>query len=872
MGSPGVEAIVTARDEASAVLRAVARIAQETARNIEKTGQGPNHLANNYGAATLAAERHISVLQRMQGIYHRMAQSVSRFATMASPVVGGGIIAATKNVYHHGADIQSELVKLESAGVPEDERRRALAQSAELSTQFTNVHRAAILEMHKELRSVLLHPEEVPRLLPDVVNAKAVLDATDKTGNSSAGLQFLVKGTEVLGLAQEPARFKAYIDSAVKAMQVMGKQINPEQIFEVAKYAKASGPTLSDRFKLTTALSLAQELGGSTTGQSIDQFVKQIVGGFQGQNHAAAKEFVALGLAKKDDFLTTKTGDIKGMKSGRRVAGASLAASDPDKWVQQYLLPALVAHGYDTDEKIISEIRRMFPAGRAADLVTKLFTQRESFENHAKLYENAQGLDAWRTLAQDLNAQVDAFKTTMENIGGTLTSPAMKDAALNLQNVTNSLAGWGKDLANWQTEHPVRAKAIAGGALATGAAAGGGLLAWFASSLFSGFGLGTSAVALDGSAAALGGAAASLEAAAATLGIAGKAGAAADLGKSAVSTAATGAASTVAASGAAAAMGGGALSALGWAGTAIAAAFAIPYAIKAAKDAGYLKPLEDFNRKYLDPHDNAETAFNRLRYGKNISPEDIKTWRESVPFSFEGWGAATLRSGKKFKADGEEAKELKLLDPDSRSRLSKFAKSLPIFAQHRLEPSIEKAEQAKNVLALNRALEPSKQASVSSEKAKRVKAEHIKEIVKVTESSAARVSFPPSVPRVEKLAPTFAGRLERIEKPTPVPTFAKFDATQLSKDFGKVNVDVNSEVAVHGDVKGEATLMQTVRVDASPQLLATVESARQTTKLNLTGEFQRNKTGRTMAGSNAARSSAPLGTGPAGFKTTSTGF
>ena len=69
-----------------------------------------------------------------------------------------------------------------------------------------------------------------------MINAKAVLDAQDKSGNSAAGLQFLVKGAEVLGLAQDPERFRNYIDAAVKGLSVAGKTINPEQIFEFAKY------------------------------------------------------------------------------------------------------------------------------------------------------------------------------------------------------------------------------------------------------------------------------------------------------------------------------------------------------------------------------------------------------------------------------------------------------------------------------------------------------------------------------------------------------------------------------------------------------------------------------------------------------------
>ena len=53
-------------------------------------------------------------------------------------------------------------------------------------------------------------------------------------------------------------------------------------------------------------------------------------------------------------------------------------------------------------------------------------------------------------------------------------------------------------------------------------------------------------------------------------------------------------------------------------------------------------------------------------------------------------------------------------------------------------------------------------------------------------------------------------------------------------------------VKVQGDVKGEATLMQSIKVDPSPLLIATVQGAQQALKLNLAG-----KLGQTMRGSNA---------------------
>ena len=335
-GNPKVVAEISAVDSASATLRAVAKIAQETAKNIERTGQarGPNQLAASFGAATVAGERHIGVLQRMQSIYHGLANSARQMALLAAPIVGAKVLQATRGAVHQGATLQSAEVGLEVAGMGVEDRRALLAQSAELASEFRNVNRSEVIALGKDLRSVLLDPAQVPKLLPDLVRAKAVLDASDTSGKSSEGLGQLTKAAEILGMASNPERFQKFIDANVRALQVSGRSVDANAIFELAKYSKASGATLSDRFKTTTAVSLVQNLGGQTTGQSIDQFVKQIVGGFQGSNHAAAKEFVALGLAKLSDFETSKTGSIKGMKPGRRVAGADLAATDPDLWVE----------------------------------------------------------------------------------------------------------------------------------------------------------------------------------------------------------------------------------------------------------------------------------------------------------------------------------------------------------------------------------------------------------------------------------------------------------------------------------------------------------------------------------------------------------
>jgi hypothetical protein len=492
----------------------------------------------SWESQTVSALRKVSAEQaRFFARQNRMARESRGMFSLAKPLsmlggpmvgmaIGGGLLAETKKALTSGADVQSSRVKMAAAGISADEIRRAEDQAMSLVTKYNNVTLAAALDSYKEVRSVLLKPSETPEMMPAIIAAKASMNAIDRSGELASGLTFAVKGAEVLGLAQDPKRFAAYLDAFIRAQQTMGKTITPEQQFEFAKYIKAAGPNLSDRFKMTTGVSMGQEMGGSMAAQGLYMFERQLQGGFQGQQHAAAKEFVAIGLAKLGDFDTTKTGEIKGMKRGRNVAGAALAASDPDLWVHRYLVPALVAHGYKTVEQQTREIMRLFPAGRSADAVTKLVTQAESYINHAKLYGEALGMNGFAVNEQDPYVALSTLGTAIGNFTAVLTSPLMKPAAEALSWAADRISSFAEWYAGFAKQHPELATGI-GAASVAGGLTGAGLLL---NSALGGFGLKGSAAALDVSAH-------ELSAAAARLGVGGGAGAAAGAGGAAAAAA-----------------------------------------------------------------------------------------------------------------------------------------------------------------------------------------------------------------------------------------------------------------------------------------------------------------------------------------------
>ncbi|CAM5374382.1 hypothetical protein AFEL58S_01626 [Afipia felis] len=530
---------VRSADAAKAAFLKQGAAVRSTRADLASAGIAVNRLAADENRLRGAIERTTAAHAKQAAAAERIAKRREKArgaASTAAMVAGPGILRGAYDAAKAGAEIQSQMVKMRAAGIPESEIRSARAQSTSLASRYTNVGIHEGMEQFKDLRSILTHPEEVPHMMGTAFKALSALKAL---GQSTEGLNFAYKGAEVIGRAQDPKKFGHYIDSFIKAKQVMGGTITPEQMFEFSKYIGVSGPLLSDRFLSTTAMSLTQEMQ-SRAAQGLQQFSKSVAGGFEGNSsHAAARYFTDLGLTKKEDFEYNKNGSIKRMLPGRHVAGWQTGQSDPDKWVYDFLLPALEKHGIMKLEDQLSYVTRMFPQGRAADVVSKMITQRQAFETHAQRYGEAQGLDAAENNKTDPFVAAKSLATSLQNFAGVLTRPIMQGAAGTLTRISGSIGSWADSLAKWQENHKTAAAALGGSAIAAGVAGGGALTYGLISNLANGFGLGGSAAALSTSAAALTEAAVALGASGTARGLAGVglAGGAAAAGRSVLSRA-----------------------------------------------------------------------------------------------------------------------------------------------------------------------------------------------------------------------------------------------------------------------------------------------------------------------------------------------
>lgn len=500
---PTVVATISANDEASARLRAIAELATSTAKHLEKMGAS-NRLTESLRAseqAALANERafgrmHVALSRALDGAKSFAKQFASNAAMLAGPVILHGLNKGLQG----GAEIQSQDLKNVAAGTSPAERANADELAAKLAFQYHNLDTAELVKLFRETRGVLQNKAEVPEMMPVIAQAESALRAG---GGNAEGLPFALKGAELLGYASSPEKLQKYLDGFIKAQQTLGEFVTPESVYEFAKYSKAAGARFSERFASSVGPTLAQDMGGSTAGNDLAMFetFMQTM-----NNHAGAKAMVALGLAKDSDFEHLKNGEIKGLKLGHTIDDAKLAASDPDLYIKDKLIPALIAHGYDTKEKQLAALPSIFHNRSALDLVTKFIQQESTFASHLDALEKAMGLAATSLERDSATLALGTVETGLENLASVFTNPAMPAFAFGLSKIADGLAWATLHLSDWNKRFPTAAAALS--VLGTSiVGVTGAVSSWKLAMGLLGQGAGArltgSALALDGSAAAL---------------------------------------------------------------------------------------------------------------------------------------------------------------------------------------------------------------------------------------------------------------------------------------------------------------------------------------------------------------------------------
>ena len=435
--------VIKAVDETAAAFASAEARVLALSRAVSSSG-GMVGAAGAAAGRVAATERAITSSGAAMGAIASAAKQAAGLAL----AYGGGV--AVKEAVKAVAARQHELVRMAVSGMSAGEISSATTQAAKLATMTPNVGLSDTLHMLRNARSIVGTYEEAANIAEPMLKLRTLAQLARPGQDVSEDFDQLIKGLEIKGVTQNPKQFQEYMQGIAKGINVFGDTLKPYQYYEMFKYGRQATPGLSEHFMLSTAPTLAQELGGSSYGKAVSAFSQMIVAGVG--KKSAFEELARIGLVDQGSILGKQEGlSGRGLKAGRTVKGWEVAQSDPNAWVRDYLIPALDKVGIKDKADVMRELGTLFQNQMAGQMVSLLATQQSRIDKDAALIRNAPGLEAAdKALREDPHLAWEALKASIESLTGAL---------LQSVKAADSMAGLAKGIANFTKDLEEETKA-----------------------------------------------------------------------------------------------------------------------------------------------------------------------------------------------------------------------------------------------------------------------------------------------------------------------------------------------------------------------------------------------------------------------------
>lgn len=425
--------------------------------------------------------------------------SAKRFHTTMGKMVRMGLITfggvgglyLGSRALHGGASAASEEWRQQAearySGLPEGEREALWNQSVKLAGE----RRLNTSLMFQTLREAALAMETTADAI-EVSDgmAQALLYLSNTLGADGA-----VNGLRAFNKAMDniqnitPDEYLKSLEAYIRAQQMTGADMDPEAFAQAIKYSRSAGKMFSDDYLFNWLPFSIAEVGGSDAGTQLRAFADNTIGGT---------------ASKKVKDYQTEIG-VRGA-DGNMAFGDELLAN-PERWVNDRLVPALQAAGVDTNDNVqLSQVLNNVASNRLArDFILRAITNWEQKQRLTNQLPRTAGLAAADDI-QSVNpfATLDGLVDSLENLSGAAGGhifPVIIPAMNSLADTINSVAAQVREM-------PSAAFGLGLGALGLGGVGAWKVGAGIVSLATAGPSLQTAATMLQGAATSLNGGAA----------------------------------------------------------------------------------------------------------------------------------------------------------------------------------------------------------------------------------------------------------------------------------------------------------------------------------------------------------------------------
>ncbi|WP_108461359.1 hypothetical protein [Devosia naphthalenivorans] len=419
----------------------------------------------------------------------RFHTTVGKMVRMGLITFGGvgGLYMGSRAV-HGGATAASEEWRQKAearySGLPEEERDALWNQSVKLAGE-RRLNNALVFQMLREAALAMETTDDAIAVSDAMAQALLYLSNTLGADGAVNGLRGFNRAMDNVQNIT-PEEYHKSLEAYIRAQQMTGADMDPTAFAEAIKYSRAAGKIFSDEYLFQWLPFRIAEVGGSDAGTQLRAFSDNTIGG--------------TATDKVEDYQT----QIGVRNEDGTMAYAAELLQNPERWINERLVPALEAAGVNTKDNVqLAQVLNDVASNRLArDFILSAIT---NWDQKQRLVENlprTAGLAAADDI-QDVNpfATLDGLVDSLENLSGAAGNhifPVIIPAMNSLADTINSMAAGIREM-------PGGAFGLAAGGVGLGLLGAWKVGAGMIALTTAGPSLQTAAVMLQGAATSLGG-------------------------------------------------------------------------------------------------------------------------------------------------------------------------------------------------------------------------------------------------------------------------------------------------------------------------------------------------------------------------------
>jgi hypothetical protein len=489
-------AVISAKDNTGGVFDKIGskldRLASK-GKSIDGLGRSMNNIGNlNVKEFEMQAKRLDGVLRKMDN-HARQARRLEDAGTRVQKVWDGAgsamaafAAASTSRrlavrAIKQGADLQAEGQHLRNVGrTPKDmeeieAKASEVARTVPTSTKAENLK--AINETIGAFGSVHHAVENLEQFQKIASVVKSI--AGDKIGIDAGQMAYyMARFGEMRGTVQDPKRFRSETDQLAQAMYFTRGNFNPTELFHFGRRAgTATLRNYSQDYTTRVLPSIITEMTGDTAGVQARAFKDLIQGRIR--DRVQVKAWQDLGLIDPKKVRQGKGGEPMSWQADA-MKNWKLAFTDPDKWMDTTVIPAMRAKGFDPSDpfvltKFFGEMARNSSSNNMMTLLGDP-QQRARIQKDRTLMNEVKPINEIysENLTKNPHVALEAFTAQFNNLLAVAAGPSMQKAGEGLATLSaalSNLSGMAEKHPQWATAGLLAA--VGGAGLGTFAATRG---------------------------------------------------------------------------------------------------------------------------------------------------------------------------------------------------------------------------------------------------------------------------------------------------------------------------------------------------------------------------------------------------------------